>query len=63
MVFKNLEHDGTEDFLKDSFPNRRNHAQVTRQLEDAAKAKEDSKDTKQAEWLNLNNPFIWEGEI
>lgn len=64
MGYKNLEHDGNEDFLKDSFPNRKSFdEQLIIDNEKTKEQEEIEKQQKQVAWMNQDNPFLWDGEI
>ncbi len=64
MGFKNLEHEGDEDFLEQAIT-KRNETNKIDALITKQRKKEESKqqETDQARWLNFNNPALWDGEI
>lgn len=63
MPFKNLEHEGTEDYNDGEFPSRKNKNTVEEsiaELENLSKDNNDKEELDDSEWLNENNPFLWE---
>lgn len=66
MPYKNLEHEGDEDFLEDEFPNRELNDRLRAEEEaflNSEEYKEKEKDRQQDTWLSPENPFLWDGEI
>lgn len=65
MVERKVEHEGGEFEEIEGIPteNRSRYSFLTK-LEDDKKAKEEEKAREQAqkEWLNPNNPWIWDGD-
>lgn len=64
MVYKNLQHDGGEDFLEETITRRKqtdelNKDIIEKRLEEADKQKL----IDQTKWLSFDNPAIWDGEI
>jgi len=64
MPFKDLEHEGNENFEKGRISNREDVREVQllkkKQSEDA---KEEELEKKQQQWLYFDNPALWDGEI
>ena len=66
MPYKNLEHDGDEDFLEDEFPTREINNRLRAEEEallNSEEYKEKEKRKLQDQWLHPDNPFLWDGEI
>lgn len=64
MPFKNLEHDGNEDFLNDVVKARTVVAEeVLEQKEVEDSGLEEKLIEKQQKWLDPRNPFLWEGDL
>ena len=64
MAFKNLEHNGDEDFLEQDITKRNESNKLSDAIE-KRRSKEDAqrKEQDQSRWLNFNNPALWDGEI
>lgn len=63
MPLKHLEHDGNEDFRKEQFPDRKK--QLLDLLEEEANKPdpEEELEKQQREYMRLDNPALWDGEI
>ena len=58
---RDLEHDGGEFFEQEVFPNREEYFRFKKDVEDQVeKMKDLEKENKQKEWMNLENPYLWE---
>ena len=65
MAFKDLEHDGNEEFNQG-----RKVTKTRKQVQDELKIKQSKQpdldeviDKLQEKWLNPENPFLWTGEL
>ena len=64
MGFKNLEHEGDEDFLEQAITKRNDTNKISKNIEERRQKEESQQREKdQARWLNFNNPALWDGEI
>ena len=60
---RELEHDGTE-FFDSAFPNRKVVSKQKVIYEKGIKEKaENDKNNLQKQWLDINNPALWDGEF
>lgn len=61
---RDLEHDGGEFFEETDFPNREEYKQFQLEVIAELEAKKDSEKAKEQEqWMNVNNPYLWESVI
>lgn len=59
--YDELEHEGNENF---EFQNRQNEKEIKKKIKDRAdQIVEESKEKLQEQWMNLHNPFLWEGDF
>lgn len=64
MGFKNLEHEGDEDFLEQDITKRNEVNKISTAIDKRRKEEESQqRETDQTRWLNFNNPALWDGEI
>jgi hypothetical protein len=60
--YDDIEHDGTEDF--NLFQNKKTHHKIKEKVSREIESKKEEKlEQAQQKWLDLENPFLWEGEI
>ena len=66
MPLKHLEHDGNEDFEELNVTNKK-QANITDAIKeiinDDEREREEELARLQEEWMNPNNPALWDGEI
>lgn len=61
MPLKHLEHEGDEDFLTS---NRQETSKLEKKITKIVEEQEEEMLNKlQEKWMNVNNPFLWDGEI
>lgn len=61
MPYKNLEHDGYEDFSRFSNREKLNQNRLNKKKKRASKA--DKLENAQKKYLSPNNPALWEGDL
>lgn len=64
MPFKDLEHDGNEEYVDRSFSSRETVAIDTKKRDEQQKQdREKNLVAKQEEWLDPSNPALWDGDF
>ncbi len=64
MAYKNLQHEGGEDFLEEPLLRRKQTNKINSDIEKRKKIEaSEQRDKDQSKWLSMNNPAIWNGEI
>ncbi len=63
MPYKDLEHEGDEDFFQLATKNRKQQKEKEQKDKENQPTEEETFNRLQEAWLHPENPFLWEGDF